>query len=177
MKILCVIGKSASGKSTLIKDIKNKYGDTIHIVKSYTTRAVRENDVDDINTHTFVDNKFWEDNKGKSIAVYNSPKGYKSWTDINSFKEDCWNLYAIDPIALNEELYPSVKDLGWDIKVIYITLDEEVRKNRYLRREGTLEGFSEEYHLDIKHMRDIPEVTVLNSIIGTKELIGRINLK
>ena len=101
MQIIAICGKSASGKSYFINQLltnKDKY----HYVKSYTTREVRKNDENDINTHTFVDDKFFEINKDKAIAMYHSPKGYHSWIDEYSFVENKINLYAIDPIALRD---------------------------------------------------------------------------
>lgn len=153
MKVICLMSKSAAGKSTLIKSIKSMYD--IHEVKSYTTRGVRKDDKNDINTHVFVDNYFWEQNKDKAIAVYHSPKGYTSWTDINSFDKDKVNLYAIDSICANNVFYPYCKENGIEVVCIYLDIDETERKRRWLTREGSLDKFSDEHHLGKEHLKGI----------------------
>lgn len=169
MKIICLMSKSASGKSTLIKELKQMYD--IHEVKSYTTRKMRE-DGNDFNTHVFVDEKFWEDNKDKAIAVYNSPKGYVSWTDINSFDKDKINLYCIDSICANDVFYPYCKEQGIEVEFIYLDIDESERKRRWIKREGNADNFSEEEHLDKKHLG-----SELNTWVCSSSKVAMIVLK
>lgn len=158
MNILCIITKSGVGKSTLIENLesigkkldsypKQKKVKVYHNVRSFTTREVRKDDPRDINTHVFVDNRFWEDSKDSAMAVYHSPKGYTSWTSRDSFNKECINLYAIDPIAFVEfrKKYRRVHN----IYAVYLTLDEDTRKNR-LESRGDI--YTEEEHLDIKHL-------------------------
>lgn len=160
MQIIAICGKSASGKSYFINQLltnKDKY----HYVKSYTTREVRKNDENDINTHTFVDDKFFEINKDKAIAMYHSPKGYHSWIDKDSFVEDKINLYAIDPIAVRDELYPYCEKNNIDLKIYYLYVPEYIRKRRYFEREGNLNGYSDEPHLDISQLKNIKDKVIV----------------
>lgn len=150
MKVICLMAKSASGKSHLIKELKERYD--VHEVKSYTTREVRKDDPNDHNTHVFVDNEFWENNKDKAIATYHSPNGYWNWTDINSFDKDRINLYCIDSICANDVFYPYCKENGIDCEFVYLDIDTEERKRRYLKREGNLDNFTNEPHLDKIHL-------------------------
>lgn len=155
MKILAIVAKSSSGKSTIINKLVESFPEKFHAVKSYTTREIRENDPNDINTHMFVNKAFWEQAKDKALAVYHSPKGYVSWTDESSFDKDKINLYAIDAKALNDELYPHCKALGYDIGAIYFMISDEERKRRYIKRENSLDGFSQEEHLELWHITDM----------------------
>lgn len=156
-KIICFIGKSGSGKSTLINQLHREFPE-LHIVKSFTTRKVRINDPNDINTHTFVnEDKFNKDKeKDKIIALYESPKGYKSWTTDRSFKKI--NLYAIDPKAYIE-LYNSKK---YNIIGFYLNIDEDVREKR-LKVRDKIEKIDIESHLDKKILldNDVP-VLIMN---------------
>ena len=62
-KVFCIIGRTASGKSTIVsavaKDMKLK------VLKSYTTRARRKNEVGKHCDHTFISaddvNKYMND--------------------------------------------------------------------------------------------------------------------
>lgn len=147
IEIIAICGKSSSGKTTTIKEIKKILGIQAHIVKSYTTRKERTYDPEDINSHIFVDKEFYRDNKDKAIAIYDSPKGYHSWIDSNSFYNGI-NIYAIDPKAVVNELAPYCKQNKWKLTVFYLDVSEKERKRRYKKRENTLKGFSEEKHLD-----------------------------
>ena len=156
MKIVAICGKSACGKSTLINRIEQQHNN-IHVVKSYTTRAVREHDKSDKFTHTFVDETFYEKNKDKAISIYNAPQGYVSWTDESSFDKNKVNLYAIDVVEALRTLTPYCKKHNHDLTIVYLNMSEEIRKKRYLEREGTLDGYSAEEHLDVSHLDNCDE--------------------
>ena len=155
-KIICFMGKSGSGKSTLINELHRRFPQT-HIVKSFTTREIRENDPNDIYTHTFLTNEEFEIDKkyGNIIALYESPKGYKSWTTDKSFKK--LNLYAIDPKAYID-LYNSHK---YEVLGIYLNIDENTRQER-LKRRDLVEKIDIEKHLDKKILldNDVPVLIV-----------------
>lgn len=147
IKIICIMGKSGTGKSTVVKELCKD--EKFHYVKSFTTRQPRPNDPEDINTHTFVDNKHYEDNKGEVLALYESPKGYKSYTTIDSFDDDKINIYVIDPKAFIELVELSKTNLNtFDVIGIYLYLDEATRKGRFEKR-GDGVKFSSEDHLDV----------------------------
>lgn len=157
-KIVCIMGKSGTGKSTVVKELCKD--DKFHYVKSFTTRDPRPNDPEDINTHVFVDEQHYEKNKDEILALYESPNGYKSYTTIESFDKDKVNIYVIDPKAFVEFLVFDA-DLTMDIMGIYLYLDEEIRRKRFEQRgDGT--EFSFEEHLDIKH---IPHSYMLPCIV------------
>ena len=155
--IICIMGKSASGKSTLINKLVEQYPDKFHAVKSYTTRAIREDDSNDINTHIFVDDDFWQKNRKNAIAVYCSPKGYVSWADESSFDKNKINLYAIDPISANNDLYPYLSKNNIKSQYIYLNIPFMIRSMRYQNREGSIIGLNTEEHLSYKYLKDIPK--------------------
>lgn len=156
-KIICFMGKSGSGKSTMIDNLHRRFPKT-HIVRSFTTREIRENDPNDIYTHTFLTNEEFEiDKRYKSIiALYESPKGYKSWTTDKSFRDI--NLYAIDPKAYID-LYNSRK---YEILGLYLDIDETTRESR-LKKRDLVEKIDLEEHLDKKILldNDVP-VLIIN---------------
>ncbi|MGL5753654.1 MAG: hypothetical protein ACRCXT_24125 [Paraclostridium sp.] len=154
MNIIAVVGKSGSGKSSLMLRLEQLFPDKFHVVKSYTTRECRENDPNDIKTHTFVDMDFYN-NVDEAIAVYHSPLGYKSWVDESNFYKNKINLYAIDSKALNDELYPFCIKKGWNLSSIYLAVNDDERKKRFIKRNGSIDGFSEEEHLNFSHIIDV----------------------
>lgn len=130
--ILCVIGKSGSGKSTII-DILCK-DNNYNYVRSYTTRQIRKDDANDVNTHIFVTpNDFYEDLiNGRIITSYVSPNRYINWNTDDLFLENKINVLAIDPKAFTEmiDLYGN----QYNIYGIYVYLPEDIRKERIEKR-------------------------------------------
>jgi len=150
MKILAICSKSGVGKSTLIDKIATQLKRTTYVVRSLSTRKPR--DEFDLFTHTFVSNRYYEAHKEDAISTYHAPQGYYNWTDASCFDKEKINLYAIDSKAVKEELYDKCKEYGWDLEIIYLKLPEEIRKERWIKREGSLDGFSEEEHLSIDYL-------------------------
>lgn len=150
--IVALMAKSGSGKTSVTLKLKEEYGTKLHVVKSKTTRAPREEDPNDVRSHVFC--KMEDFNHHTAIAVYNSPKGYRSWADPQCFKTGKINVYAIDPHSCRHELVPYCEENDLHLIPIYIHVDESVRSNRYLAREGTLEGYSPEEHLSPDVMFD-----------------------
>ena len=142
------MGKSGSGKSTRIKWLHRDFPET-HIVKSFTTREIRIDDPEDIYTHTFVTEKEFENDKKNNeiIALYESPKGYKSWTTDKSFKNI--NLYAIDPIACADLIKEHSEE--YMIVPIYLNLKDDERLER-LRKRDLVSELPQEEHLSYKHL-------------------------
>lgn len=145
------MGKSATGKSTLMDDLVNTYPDKYHVVKSYSTREPR--DAFDQQTHVFVCEEYRQAVKKDVITDYASPKGYHNWTDKTCFHPDKINLYAIDSIACNDEFYPYCQKNGWKVTPVYLHVSRRQRYQRFLGRGGKKEDFSNEKHLSFTHLK------------------------
>lgn len=148
MDILCVMGKSCSGKSYYIKQLCESDKEKYYYVRSRTTRAVRESDKDDIYSHKFVTNEQF-DNEKHIMLLYKSPKGYYNYTTEEDFIDGKINVYAIDPVAFMD----MIDRYGdkWNIRGIYMNTDEDVRRERCIRRN---ENYSEEPQLDYGLIKD-----------------------
>jgi len=159
IKVLCLMGKSACGKSTFAKDLlKRGSEDKLMIVKSYTTRGVREGDPNDKETHVFLSPEdYLKVDSNDIVALYESPDGYFNWTDISSFDKDKINIYVIDPIAFAS----MSNDNRFDVIGIYLYVDEDERMRRYYFRENTYDGFNDEPHLDfsiVSHLENVYKI-------------------
>lgn len=143
--IIAIMGKSGTGKTSACLELKNVYGDRVHMVKSKTTRAERKEDPQDKESHIFCSiHEFVHD---LALAVYDSPKGYKSWADTNCFETGKVNIYTIDPIAYKSQLEPYCKNNYISLIPIYIELGSIKRAVRYFKREKSLKGFNVERNL------------------------------
>lgn len=179
-KIICIMGKSGSGKSTIIDNVYSKNKDLFYPITSFTTRAPRNEE--DLKTHIFVDDIFYENHKDQAIAMYHSNHGYHSWVDDSAFKDKKINLYAIDP---NEfiKFYKKYNN-RYKIYGIYLYVDEEERKKR-LKKRGQDNYYSQEEHLSLDILKkscleenihynviDISNKTINNSGIETINIIA-----
>ncbi|MEE1314813.1 MAG: guanylate kinase [Faecalimonas sp.] len=135
-KIFYLMGKSASGKDTIYKKIKEKLPELSPIVL-YTTRPIRENEREGVEYHFVDEEKLRELQKaGKVIELraYDTVHGvWKYFTvDDGQFAAE-QNYVAIGTL----ESYKGLRDyLGEDCLIpIYIEVDDGLRLARALERE------------------------------------------
>lgn len=157
MKVISIMAKSGTGKTTVIDKLCNQYPNAFHYVKSFTTRQVRKNDSKDKESHIFVSESFYEERKEYAFATYHSPKGYHSWTDKSSFEENKINIYAIDS---KEFKNLTEKYLISDLHGIFLYINEDEREKRFLSRGE--KDFDIEEHLDKKYVEDLSNIKVLD---------------
>lgn len=130
-KIICVLGRTGSGKDTVVNLICEKYN--LKQLVSYTTRPKRINEG---NTHVFIRDEEFLSYK-EDIAAYTEINGYKYFSTNQQINE-C-DVYILDPngIKFLRESRPDVKFIS-----IYIDLPYEVRKDRAIgNRHDNLEIF------------------------------------
>ena len=145
IKTICVMGASASGKSTLINHLCEDLPNKLHYVKSRTTRKPRNSE--DLKTHKFVTDECYQEDlaNGKVLFTYHSPNGYYNYTTIDDFDKDKINIYAIDPVAFIE----LSKNHSFMSAGIYVrTSEDTLRKRMKLRGKE----FQEEPHLSINKL-------------------------
>lgn len=135
-KIFYLMGKSASGKDTIYKKIKEQMPELKTIV-IYTTRPIREGEQEGVEYHFVDDDKLQEfQNAGKVIELreYNTVHGIWKYSTVDDGQFDAEDNY----IAIGTlESYKGMREhLGEEKLVpIYIEVDDGVRLERALRRE------------------------------------------
>ena len=120
--LIAILGTSGCGKSTIASRLERKYGYVQ--AKSYTTRPIREDDDNDINTHTFISRAEVENYKD-SIVAYNEYNGNAYFATRQML--NAANIYVVDKAGLIQ-LYKNYRDK--DILSIYIDCDSAIAAKR-----------------------------------------------
>lgn len=131
--VFLVIGRSGSGKDTLVNYMCQKYG--LKKLKSYTTRPPRQNEED---THIFISpedvQKYQDD-----IIAYTKIGEFEYFATKSQLKDI--NFYIIDPKGVQDlENIPNLKEEFTFIK-LFIYLPEKERKKRIALRGDSEEAF------------------------------------
>ena len=131
--VFLVIGRSGTGKDTLVNYMCQKYG--LKKLKSYTTRPPRQNEED---THVFISpedvQKYQDD-----IIAYTKIGDFEYFATKSQLKDI--NFYIIDPKGVQDlENIPNLKEEFTFIK-LFIYLPEKERKKRIALRGDSEEAF------------------------------------
>ena len=88
--LLCVLGRTACGKDTLVDKLCERTG--LNAIISYTTRPRRENEG---NTHIFTTKEAYEQMQAEgNVAAYTEIAGNLYWTTVDQLYEN--DVYIID---------------------------------------------------------------------------------
>ena len=124
--VILVVGKTSSGKSSLIKKLCERTG--LKALCSYTTRSKRsESDSD----HIFVDiEEYFKAKENGEIAIDGEIAGNYYYSTI----EQLYNadLYTINPEALNRLLAMDLPNIRF--VVVYIACPDKIREERAMKR-------------------------------------------
>ena len=124
--LLCVLGKTASGKDSLVNKLCERTG--LRQVISYTTRPRRDNEG---KTHIFVDESDYEQMyQDGVIAAFTQIGQYKYWTTIDQLENT--DVYIIDYTGvqtLRELNLPNIRLVS-----VYINVPDDIRADRALNK-------------------------------------------
>lgn len=136
-----VIGRTASGKSTIVKKVCEELG--LKQVKSLTTRPARPGEVNNPECdHYFVsDDEFQMIINQKGCAAYTEINGFKYATTFEELNNS--DIYVIDPNGV-DSLKFACGD-RYKFVEIYVRVPYATAKKRYMERGGTAVGFKERY--------------------------------
>lgn len=142
-KVYCIIGRSATGKSTITRkaaDILN-----MKIIKSYTTRNLMENETIESADHIFIHKnevKYYKDD----IIAYTKRRGYCSFTTKQQLFES--DFCIINPLSFYE-LLERAREMNIKLITIYIHVPYIKNEERAKQRGDYLswkENFNKEYN-------------------------------
>lgn len=148
--LIAILGTSGCGKSTIASRLERKYGYVQ--AKSYTTRPIREDDSNDINTHTFISRAEVENYKD-SIVAYNEYNG-NAYFVTREMLEGC-QIYVVDREGLIQ-LYKNYHDK--DILSIYIDCDSSIASRRMAERGDSDEQIMKRLQYDERAFANCQEL-------------------
>lgn len=139
-KIFCIMGKSATGKDTIYKSLLQNSELKLNRIVSYTTRPIREGEVDGIEYHfTDVEIMHQLEEQGKIIEcrAYDTIHGIWYYYMVKDSQIDLTNNNYL--IIGTLESYIKIRNYFGINRVIpiYIDLDDGERLTRALEREKT----------------------------------------
>ena len=145
--ILLLIGKSASGKTTLAEDLEKQCG--LKAIPSYTTRPPR---YDGEKGHTYITED--EFDKLENILAYAETNDYRYAVTKQMFEDEQYSIYVIDNSGIKylKEHYKG--DRKW--YVAYVTTPLMQRFNRMMVRQNDIEFAVERIEHDAIEFQRVP---------------------
>lgn len=150
--LFLISGPYGSGKTTVTRTLNRMRG--LVPVVSYTTRPMREGEVDGIDHHFVTQEQFDELHKSRRVEAYTSIVRY----DYGSTKEaiDEADMYVVD--------VNGIKDLKWNYKterpiiVIGILCPADVCGKRMRERGDSDEEIDKRLWINRREFADLPEL-------------------
>ena len=126
--LLCVMGRSASGKDTLVQKLCERTG--LKQIISYTTRERRNNEGE---THIFIsDEEYQELEASGQIAAFTQIGQYKYCCTINQLYNN--DIYVIDPVGVQHLRELNLPNLR--LVTVFVNVPDDVREERALNKRG-----------------------------------------
>lgn len=126
--LLCIMGRTASGKDSLVNKLCERTG--LKQIISYTTRPRRENEG---NTHIFTTEDTYEQAEfNENLAAYTEIAGNKYWTTIDQLYDN--DVYIIDYKGIQTLRELNLPNLR--LVTIFINTPDDVRRDRALNKRG-----------------------------------------
>ena len=138
-KIFCIMGKSGSGKDTILKELVEDKGLSLKPVISYTTRPIRHNEQNGIE-YNFIDElvlkKYHAAGKVIERRDYNTINGIWSYCTIDDGQIDLQTESSYI-LILTLEAYKNLQHYfgSQHVVPIYIAVDDGIRLERAINRE------------------------------------------
>jgi guanylate kinase len=144
MKVIVLVGKSASGKDHILNTVV-KLNPNVKTIVSHTSRPIRQGEIDGITYHYITDEQadsMLKNNEFIETRIYETVKGKwyygvaKSSFDLNS---DNTYIVILDLQGLKQlEKYLVENDKRDSLKSVYVKAYGQTRLLRSLQREGML---------------------------------------
>lgn len=141
------MGRSAVGKSTIVHEVAQRMGLTI--LKSYTTRAMRNNESVETSDHIFIDADAVDQYKDDMVA-YTERVGYCSFATKQQILNS--DFYIINPSGFYE-LRQHTLSLDVELIPIYITIPYSTNLAHATKR-GDVENWKKNYEKESKEFTE-----------------------
>lgn len=126
--LLCVMGRTASGKDALANKLCERAG--LKLITSYTTRPQRVNEGD---THIFTTKEAYDKALADgNMAAYTEIAGNVYWTTIDQLYDN--DVYIIDPVGVHNLRNLNLPNLR--LVTVFVNVPDDVREQRALHSRG-----------------------------------------
>lgn len=136
-QIFCLVGKSASGKDTLFKEILRQKEESLVPVIPYTTRPKRRNEGEGVDYHFATEEdleRFRAEGRVIEERQYNTTQGVWRYFTVRFEMEPGCDYILITTlegaVSISEAYGPEV------VQIVYLTLDDKTRLLRCIDREA-----------------------------------------
>lgn len=153
-KLFCVIGRTAVGKSTITYEVAKE--NKLRILKSYTTRTMRQNETEEKSDHTFISPDEVEQYRDDMVA-YTDRVGYCSFMTRKQIMES--DLCIINPSGFYE-LKLKTKDMPVELITIYITVPYSMNMANAKSR-GNFEEWKQNYERESEEFSDFEKSNMI----------------
>ena len=136
-KVYCIIGRTASGKTTIVDAVANNLN--MNILQSYTTRPRRSNEVGDNCGHTFI-SASEVDKYRPDMVAYTERVGYCSFATKQQLMDN--DFYVINPSGFAELLNKTKNIPKLRLIDIWIRCDNDTLMKRAKRRDNYDDWFA-----------------------------------
>ena len=137
-KLFLIMGKSASGKDTLYKDIVARFGDELGTVVPYTTRPIREGEQEGVEYHFITESEMKEmDEAGKVIEKRCYQTVYGPWYYLTADDGQIDLSRRSSILIVTPAAYGKLRDYFGTEQVVplYVETEDGLRLARALKRE------------------------------------------
>mgnify|MGYP003306894355 CR=1 FL=1 len=121
-KILCIMGKSGSGKDTIMGEILKLFPNDFAPVISFTSRPMREKEVNGISYHFISKSEFILKIKNGTMVEWTYFNDWYYGTAEESFSKDKINICVCNPEGVRH-----FRELGFNIFVVYVKVPDKTR--------------------------------------------------
>lgn len=137
-KLFLIMGKSASGKDTLYKDIVARFGDELGTVVPYTTRPIREGEQEGVEYHFITESEMKAmDEAGKVIEKRCYQTVYGPWYYLTADDGQIDLSRRSSILIVTPAAYGKLRDYFGTEQVVplYVETEDGLRLARALKRE------------------------------------------
>ena len=141
-KLFCIMGRSASGKTSIVKEICRR--NHMKMLQSYTTRPRRVDDDLDFHDHIFISKEEVEKYINDMVA-YTKIGEYEYFATVQQLQDV--DFYVIDPPGYKELVsgrWPCMKDI--EVIPIYISCEKTIMEERAKERGQDMEKWLQRYN-------------------------------
>lgn len=131
IKVLALIGKSASGKDSILNFLVGNFKEITHKIIPCTTRPPRDGEEDGESYFFLEPNIFMQSIIKKEMLEYTEFRGWYYGTAVNQLDKNKINIGVFNPAGVRSLL----QDCRLDVRIVYIQADDKIRLLRSLNRE------------------------------------------